>query len=180
MTAEPHLDFDPGAPAFQEDPYPTYERLRQAGAAVRNAAQGFWAISRYRDVKAALLQPRLFSSQRSFGEGQPTPQGIIVIMDPPLHNEMRALVSRAFTPRRIAALEPRIRELATGLIDAFAPAGSCDLWRDFAAPLPTIVIAELLGVPPEDREMFKQESTRIASSVGPAGEGNTTPPASSW
>lgn len=173
MSAEARSDFDPNSLDFQEDPYPTYRKLQEAGPAVRNEAQGFWAISRYAEVKESLLQPSRFSSERSFGEGRAAPQGIIVIMDPPLHDGMRALVNRAFTPRRIAALEVRIREIANGLIDAFCEVGSCDLWRDFSAPLPTTVIAELLGVAPEDREMFKEKSTQIASSVGPGGAGNT-------
>jgi cytochrome P450 len=175
VTSEPRFDFDPDAPEFQEDPFPTYQRLRDLGPAVRNEARGFWAIGRHPDVKAALLQPRLFSSQRAFGDGQHVPQGMIVLMDPPLHDEMRALVNRAFTPRRVASLESRIRDIATGLIDGFSKAGACDLWQDFAAPLPTIVISELLGVPPKDREMFKEHSTRIASSVRPGGDaqGNT-------
>jgi len=172
MSAETRIDFDPNAPDFQEDPYPTYQKLREAGPAVRNEAQGFWAIARYAEVKDALLQPARFSSERSFGEGRVAPKGILVIMDPPLHDEMRGLVNRAFTPRRVAALEPRIRSIASGLIDAFCETGRCDLWRDFSAPLPTIVIAELLGVPPEDREMFKEKSTQIASTVGPGGAGN--------
>jgi cytochrome P450 len=88
---------------------------------------------------------------------------MLLMMDPPRHTQLRALVNRAFTPRRITALEPRIREIAAMLVDAFAARGEADLVAEFSAPLPTIVIAELLGVPPEDQEMFKEKSNAMAS-----------------
>ncbi|MEO2168325.1 MAG: cytochrome P450, partial [bacterium] len=99
---------------------------------------------------------------------------MIVVMDPPRHDLLRALVSRAFTPRRISDLEPRIRAIATELIDGFIESGSCDLFRDLTAQLPTIVIAELLGIPSQDRAMFKEKSTRVASSVNPGEENHGT------
>jgi len=95
---------------------------------------------------------------------------MIVIMDPPRHGELRSLLNRAFTPRRVTELAGRIREISIELIDDFVASGSCDLWKDLSAPLPTIVIAELLGIPSSDREMFKEKSTALASSVGPGME----------
>jgi cytochrome P450 len=92
---------------------------------------------------------------------------MMILMDPPEHDELRNLVNRAFTPRRIGALEPRVRQIARELIDGFAGRGVCDLWAEFAAPLPTTVIAELLGIPPADREMFKEQSTAVVAAAGP-------------
>lgn len=163
------IDFNPHSHQLQDDPYPVFRRLRDEFPILHLEELGFWAISRYADVKQALLRPDRFSSMRSLDGSDPaanTP--MIVIMDPPRHDELRSLLNRAFTPRRIADLEPRIRAITTELIDAFLETGSCDLWRDLSAPLPTTVIAELLGVPVEDREMFKEKSTEIATSVGPA------------
>jgi cytochrome P450 len=84
------------------------------------------------------------------------------MMDDPRHRQLRGLVSRAFTPRRVAQLEPRIRKIAGELLDALAQAVEPDLVHDFSAPLPTIVIAELLGVPPADQRWFKEKSTQVA------------------
>jgi cytochrome P450 len=159
------LVLDPYDPALHEDPYPVYRRLRDEAPVYRNPDLDFWALSRWDDVAAALQRPRLFCSSEGIAVGirgvPRTP--MLIMLDPPRHTRMRALVSRAFTPRRIAALEPRIRAIATALIDGFRARKEADLVADFAAPLPTIVIAELLGVPPEDQAMFKEKSNAMAS-----------------
>ena len=159
------LAFDPYSPELHEDPYPVYRRLRDEQPVHHNAALDFWTLSRWDDVLSALQQPQLFSSSQGIAVGTRgvprTP--MLLMMDPPRHTQLRALVNRAFTPRRITALEPRIREIAVTLVDALAARGEADLVAEFSAPLPTIVIAELLGVPPEDREMFKQKSNAMAS-----------------
>ena len=163
------IDFDPHSHALQDDPYPVYGKLRDESPVLHVEELGFWAISSYHEVKTALLQPSRFSSMRSLDGSDPSAKTpMIVILDPPRHGELRSLLNRAFTPRRVSDLERRIRKITTDLIDAFIETGRCDLWRDLAAPLPTIVIAELLGIPSEDREMFKEKSTAIAATVGPA------------
>ncbi len=88
---------------------------------------------------------------------------MMMLLDPPRHGQLRALVNRAFTPRRVAGLEPRIRALARSLVDDFIERGSCDLVEHFSGPLPATVIAELLGVPAEDGLMFKEKSTAIVT-----------------
>src|SRR5262249_35134068 len=149
------LDYDPLSHTLHEDPYPVYEELREFHPVYRNPRTGLWAISRYDDVYEALREPALFSSRR-IGvppcaiEGQGRRMPMMILMDPPDHDGLRNLVNRSFTPRRIAQLEPRVRQIARELIDGFAPRGSCDLWAEYAAPLPTTVIAELLGIPPAD------------------------------
>jgi len=171
------INYDPYSDSFHEDPYPVYRELRDTAPVYHHPEQGFWAISRYEDVAAALMRPQVFSSKRFLGPPPPSDPSslmpIMVVLDPPRHDELRSLVNRAFTPQRIAALEPHIRDITTDLVDSFIDSGRCDLFRDLAAPLPTIVIAELLGVPTEDREMFKEKSIAIAASVGPAGVKNT-------
>ena len=171
------MDFDPQSHELQDDPYPVYRALRETHPVFYSPQGRFWAISRYDDVLEALGRPEMFSSRRSLGEpalDDPSAyMPMIVILDPPRHDVLRALVSRAFTPRRIAALEPRIRAITAELIDGFITHGRCDLFRELSAPLPTIVIAELLGVPPADREMFKEKSRAIASSVSPGKAGGS-------
>ncbi len=90
----------------------------------------------------------------------------MLVMDPPDHTRLRRLVNKAFTPRRIATLENRIEAIVHELLDAAEASGSLELMSDFAAPLPAIVIAELLGVPPEDRERFKAWSTVVIARLG--------------
>jgi cytochrome P450 len=166
------LDYDPQSHALHEDPYPIYQELRERHPVYRNPRTGLWAISRYDDVYEALREPALFSSRRiGVPPGAPDASDrrmpMMILMDPPDHDELRNLVNRSFTPRRIAELEPRVRQIARELIDGFAERGSCDLWAEFAAPLPTTVIAELLGIPPSDREMFKEHSTAMVAAAGP-------------
>lgn len=164
--------FDPDSPVVQADPYPAYHELREREPVFYHPEKRFWALSRYDDVVDALRRPEVFSSRRVLDDPAADPatfMPMIVIIDPPRHDVLRSLVSRAFTPRRILDLEGRIRAIATELIDAFIEMGRCDLFREFSAPLPTIVIAELLGVAPEDRAMFKENSTIVVSSVSPGG-----------
>jgi hypothetical protein len=167
------IEFDPGSPELREDPYPVYDELREKHPVHRHPKLGFWTLSRYDHVADALLRPGAFSSRRSLEElpaSDPSAtMPMMVVLDPPRHDELRSLVNRGFTPRRIAELEARIRAIATGLIDAFIDAGHCDLFHAFSAPLPTTVIAELLGVPAADHEMFKAKTTALVSSVSPGG-----------
>ncbi|MGE4606384.1 MAG: cytochrome P450 [Myxococcota bacterium] len=162
------IDFNPHAKPLQDDPYATYKKMRDEASVMHVPDLQFWAVSRFDDVQAALRDPGKFSSRRSLESNDAYSNvPMIVVMDPPRHGELRALLSRAFTPRRVDELAGRIREISIELIDQFIEAGCCDLWRDFSSPLPTIVIAELLGVPSEDREMFKEKSTALVQSVGP-------------
>jgi cytochrome P450 len=144
--------YDPKRPDFQDRIYDVYRVLRDRHPVYRNEEQGFWALSRFADVRAAANDARTFSS-----EGHSMAVGLlphIQMMDPPRHDRLRSLVSVAFTPRRVSEMEPRVREIARELIDGFAAQGRCDLLLDFARHLPSRVIGELIGVPPERRETF--------------------------
>ncbi len=150
-------EYDPYAYEVHADPYPIYAELRARAPVYRNQRLGFWALSRHADVLAAFRDPERFSNRNgvSLDPAASTPEAqatmSFLAMDPPRHTRMRALVSRGFTPRRIAELEPRIRELARQHIDRFIDAGCCDFIGDFAGKLPMDVISEMLGVPEADR-----------------------------
>jgi cytochrome P450 len=151
------VQFDPYAYAVHEDPYPFYARLRAEAPAYRNDALGFWALSRHADVLAAFKDPQTFSNRHgvsldrdAFHEHADTTMSFLA-MDPPRHTRMRALVSRGFTPRRVADLEPRVRAIAAEHLGALAGRPRCDFISDFAGKLPMDVISELLGVPKADR-----------------------------
>jgi hypothetical protein len=164
------VEFDPFDPELHQDPYPVYRRLRDEFPVHFNARLRFFTLSRHADVLAALQAPDLYISGKGvyvgvpeFDDGKLTAEvPLLITLDRPRHTQMRALVSRAFTPRRIARLEPRIRAIARTLLDNVKGRGEFDLVREFSGPLPTIVIAELLGVPAEDQEWFKEKSTAVA------------------
>jgi cytochrome P450 len=150
-------EFDPYAYEVHEDPYPFYRALRDEAPAYRNEALGFWALSRHADVLAAFKDVETFSNRcgvsldrDAFHEGADATMSFLAL-DPPRHTRMRALVSRGFTPRRVAELEPRIRAIAALHLGAVAGQGACDFIADFAGKLPMDVVSELLGVPVEDR-----------------------------
>ena len=145
------VSYDPAAPDFQARLPEIYRRLRDEAPAYRSPA-GWFALSRFEDVRAAAGDPATFAS-----EGTDISQGLLPFiqsMDPPRHDALRALVSRAFTSKRVAAMEPRIRAIARELLDGFAGAGRGDLLAQYARHLPSRVIGELIGIPPEIREDF--------------------------
>ncbi|KPI05302.1 Linalool 8-monooxygenase [Actinobacteria bacterium OK074] len=146
------------------DPYAVYARLREAGPVHRIGTEGLpaWLVTRYDDVRQALADPRLSLDKRNALPGgyhglalPPALDANLLNMDPPDHTRIRRLVSKAFTPRRIAQLRAPVEETADRLLDAMAPHGSADLIASYAAPLPITVICDLLGVPPADRHDFR-------------------------
>ncbi|WP_431961376.1 cytochrome P450 family protein [Actinacidiphila sp. bgisy160] len=156
-------------PAFVADPFPLYEELRREGPVRRAVIQGeleAWLVTRYEDGLAALTDPRLSSDVRDAADPRlmarlPTTERESMIRtmlraDPPDHTRLRRLVSKAFTARRVAELEPRVQAITDELLDAIVPAGRADLVEDFAVPLPVTVISELLGVPVSDRYDFQR------------------------
>jgi pimeloyl-[acyl-carrier protein] synthase len=159
--------FNPMDPAFVADPYPTYRRLR-AEDPVHKSPMGFWVLTRYDDVVAALRDPRLakeaiaaFVAAR-FGAPVAITGFSMLDRDPPDHTRLRSLVSKAFTPRVVEGLRPRIQQIVDGLLDRVRDAGAMDLIDEFAYPIPVNVICEMLGVPVEDHERFKGWSLDLA------------------
>ena len=161
------IQFNPMDPEFVADPYPMYHRLRTDDP-VHHSALGFWVLTRYDDVVAALRDPRLakeaIASFVAARFGAPVPaMGLSMLdRDPPDHTRLRGLVSKAFTPRVVEGLRPRIQQIVDGLLDGVTARGSLDLIEEFAYPIPVIVICEMLGVPVEDHERFKGWSLDIA------------------
>jgi cytochrome P450 len=179
--------------AFIDDPYPAYAWLREHAPVYRttlpNGVEAY-LVTRYADVKAVLADPRLSKNAAvSYPGWQPGRTGIpgehrsgiaahLLNLDPPDHTRLRRLVSKAFTPRRVADFEPRVVEIADRLLDAFegggsggaqGEAGAVDLIRAYAFPLPVVVICEMLGVPAEDQSIFHDWATGMIDRSGPRG-----------
>jgi cytochrome P450 len=153
------LYYDPYDYDIDADPHPVWRRLRDEAPVYFNERHGFYALSRFADVLAAHLDPQTFSSARTTVlemMDQPFPDPPMIFMDPPEHTRFRKLVSRTFTPRRIAELEPRVREIAATYLDAFVGAGGFDYVADFGAKLPVMVISSLLGAPREDEDQLRE------------------------
>ncbi len=157
-------------PEFIADPYPLYGRLRRWSPVHHLAELNVEVCTRYADVVTILSDPRF--QKQDPDDGRPiAPSGMqrsMLMLDPPDHSRLRALVNRAFTPKVVAALRPRIADIASGLLEAVTArtgpaAGRADLVADFAFPLPATVIAELLGVPVADHDRFHAWSSRIVN-----------------
>ncbi len=155
----PEVDVDVFSAEFQEDPFPAYARLRRDAPVYREPRYGAYVLTRFDDVLEALKDPATFSSAAG-----PAPRGgglanlpALPATDPPHHDQLRALVNRAFTPRRVAAAEPRVRQLTRERMDAL-PDDGFDLVPALSIPLPVFVIAEMLGVDPEHRDDFRRWS----------------------
>jgi cytochrome P450 len=151
------LEYNPYSPEVQADPYPLYKRLRDEAPVYHNEKLRFWALSRFEDVWSATLDWRTFSSSHGplieeFEEGSLS----IISMDPPVHTLMRNLISKGFTPRRIGALEPAVRQIAVDYLDQLVGSGGFDVCADFASKFPLDVISELVGVPREDRDAVRR------------------------
>ena len=162
---ESGVSYDLTSSAFIEDPYRTYEQLRQKDPVHRMRLIEAWALTRYEDVQDVLIDHKRFTNaERNYDYMQ---YRTFLDLDPPDHTRLRGLVSKAFTPRAVRELGPRIQGLVDELLDAVAGKSRIDLISDFAFPLPVIVIAEMLGVPAEDRARFREWSDDIALSVNP-------------
>ena len=155
------LVYDPYAYDVHEDPFPIYRRLRDEAPAYWNESLRFWALSRHADVLAGFKDWQRLSNRNgvsldldAFHENAAATMSFLA-MDPPRHDRLRGLVSKGFTPRRVAELEPRIRAIALEHLDALADRDGSDFIADFAGRLPMDVISEMIGVPPSDRATLR-------------------------
>jgi cytochrome P450 len=152
---------------FRANPYPFFRQLREAGAPFwfphGGPTGGMWMITRYTDVVTLLKEANTSkdSSRITPPEQRTAADFDMLSKDPPDHTRLRALASQAFTPNRIRALEGRITAIVDELLDRVQARGEMDFIADFALPLPVTVIAELLGVPHEDQDMFHAWSTEL-------------------
>lgn len=156
-------------PEMLADPYPLYHRLRAVDPVHWSDKFNAWILTRYDDVAAGLNDLRLSSDRSALlrdlagnrAELEPFFSFLarrMILVDPPKHTRLRALVSKAFTPHVVEAMRPHIQQLVDGFLDAAQAKGGMDLIHDFAFPLPATVITELLGVPAEDRDQLKSWS----------------------
>jgi cytochrome P450 family 142 subfamily A polypeptide 1 len=136
---------------YATEPHEAWGWMRENAPAYHDPHSDVWALTRYDDVMAASRDPHTFSNAQNI-RPQATPVPMMISMDDPEHKRRRKLVSKGFTPRRVAEQAPRIAEICDVLIDAVADRGECDFVADLAAPLPLIVIGDMLGVAPEDRD----------------------------
>jgi cytochrome P450 len=155
------VEFNPFSADFFDDPYDTYRWLRDEAPVYHNEQFGFWALSRFDDVVTAHRDWKTFSSEHGVTIDQLTdpnnPQrgSSIIFMDPPEHDRMRKLVSRVFTPRAVAAMEPLVRDIVARYLDPLTGQDEIDLVADFAAPFPVEIISTMLGVPEAERQQIR-------------------------
>jgi len=182
MEHEPDLDLK--SPANVRDPFPAYRWLRDHEPIHRSESLNAWAVTRYSDVLEIFEQPQRFSSDRfrkideRYVSDRPAVQAVsavlrdwLVFRDPPDHTRLRALLQKTFTPRQLEGSRERIQGTIDALLDPLAERGEGDFIRDFAFPLPAMVIALLLGAPTEDIEPIKAWSDQLAAYLGGSVEG---------
>ena len=160
------LYYDPYDYAIDEDPHPVWRRMRDEAPLYRNERHDFWALSRFGDVLEASLAHDTYSSAKGtvlemIQAGESPVMESILFMDPPLHDQLRALVSRAFSPRRISDLEPEIRKIVRGYLDPQVGSGGFDYVADFGAHVPMMVISSMLGVPEADRDSIREWTDQL-------------------
>jgi cytochrome P450 len=159
------MEFDPLSLDFFENPYETYRWLRDEAPVYHNERIGFWAVSRYDDCVEVHRDVATYTSTKGLNLGQLTTVGfaelaresssMMIMMDPPMHDRLRKLVNRAFTPRRIADWEPVVQRVVDGYLDELQGAKAFDVTEDFAGPFPIEIICEILGVPAGDRQQLR-------------------------
>lgn len=156
--------WDPFDIDIDTNPYPVWKRLRDEQPVYYNEQFDFYALSRYADVEAAHRSPALFSSAHGVTLEQLTPEkapsGQMIMLDPPEHTRLRSMAARAFTPRRVAQMEDTVRAVCRELLDATDP-DNFDIVEEYGAQLPSRVISDMLGVPPEERLWAKERIDTI-------------------
>ena len=158
---------------FVGDPYPAYKELRATSPVVWNDVTKFWALLKYEDIRYVSSNPALFTSTKGITipdpalPGNPVQEGNLIFTDPPRHRQLRKLINTGFTRRRVQVLEPKIRAIVYGLLEDVASGGGLEFAEGIAAPLPTRMIAELLGAPPDDWEQFRRWSDACTGVADP-------------
>lgn len=172
-TSDSALRYDPYDVAIDLDPYPTWTRLRDEQPLYRNDEHGFYALSRWDDVKPALLDWETYRSGRGttldvVSAGVEIPPGILLWEDPPIHDAHRALLSRVFTPRRMLDLEPRVRRTCTEALDALADRDEFDVIGEFGIEVPLRTIGLLFGIPEEIQDEYRRSTDDAITTDGSA------------
>jgi cytochrome P450 len=162
-SATSEVYFDPYDVELNADPYPMFRRLREEVPLYHNEQHDFYAVSRFDDVNAALVDHETFSSARGailelIKANIDIPKGVVIFEDPPIHDIHRKLLSRMFTPRKINELEPKIREFCAQSLDPLTGSGRFDFVADLGAQMPMKVISMLLGIPEDDQESIRDRA----------------------
>jgi cytochrome P450 len=158
--------YDPFDPAVIADPFPYYRLLQQEAPVHEVEKHGFFVLSRYDDVVTAAQDWEHFST--TWGPGPQrveSPVASVLQSDPPQHSRLRSIISKAFTPRAVSACEPLVDKFAHECVDRILGLGQADLIDEYAIPIPVVVIAEMLGVPREDRALFRKWSDDIVGAI---------------
>ena len=160
VSATSDVYYDPYNVEINADPYPVFRRLREEAPLYYNEQHDFYAVSRFDDVERALLDHKTYISGRGailelIKANIKIPPGVLLFEDPPVHTVHRGLLSRVFTPRKVAALEPKIREFCVHSLDPLVGAGRFDFIADIGAQMPMRTIGMLLGIPEEDQESIR-------------------------
>ena len=155
--------YDPYDVEIDADPYPVFSRLRERAPLYHNDKYDFYALSRFDDVERGLVDRETYISGRGailelIKADIEMPPGVILFEDPPIHKMHRGLLSRVFTPKKMNALEPKIRELCAQSLDPLVGAGRFDFIGDLGAQMPMRVIGMLLGIPEQDQEAIRDRA----------------------
>jgi cytochrome P450 len=165
VSASRDVYYDPYDVDLLADPYPAFRRLREEAPLYYNELHDFYAVSRFSDVERCLVDRDTFISGRGgilelIKANIEMPPGVVIFEDPPTHTIHRSLLSRVFTPKKVAALEPKIRELCVQCLDPFVGAGGFDMVADLGAQMPMRVIGMLLGIPEDDQQAIRDRVDR--------------------
>lgn len=157
---------------YAGDPFPAFRELRATAPVCWNDVTNFWALLKYEDVRFVSSNPALFSSTKGItipdpALANPVQEGSLIFTDPPRHRQLRKLINAGFTRRQVAILEPKIRDIVRGILDTVEPGSTHEFAEEIAAPLPTRIIAELLGAPPDDWEQFRAWSDAMTGTADP-------------
>ena len=159
------LYYDPWNVDLNADPYPMFKRFRDESPLYHNEVHDFYAVSRFEDVNRMLVDNQSFSSARGavleiIKSGMEIPPGMLIFEDPPLHDLHRSLLSRAFTPRKVNALEPKVREFTQRCLDPLVGGGRFDFVKDLGAVMPLRVVGMLFGIPEDYQNRFQEDGLK--------------------
>lgn len=157
---------------YAGDPYPAYRELRTTSPVVWNDVTNFWALLKYEDIRFVSSNPGKFSSTKGITipdptQPEPVQEGNLIFTDPPRHRQLRKLINSGFTRRQVTLLEPKVREIVKGILGDLDVSEPREFAEEIAAPLPTRMIAEMLGAPPEDWEQFRTWSDAAVGTADP-------------
>lgn len=157
---------------YAGDPYPAYRELRNSTPVVWNDVTNFWALTKYEDIRYVSGHPLTFTSTKGISipdptQPEPVQEGNLIFTDPPRHRQLRKLINAGFTRRQVSLLEPKVREIVQRIVDDIDPSSTQQFAEDIASPLPTRLIAEMLGAPTEDWEKFREWSDAAVGTADP-------------